>query len=683
MGSAHDAREPCVVLHESVPAHVEAYRHLLEVAGVRTVVTSRAALAADVRDHAPALVIVDAAVSEPDPFQCINVLRGDRKTAHIPVLLVTRGFSDRRLRTHPGLAGGIETLSRPFDVEQFLALIQFFVQHWRYRCVIESLGQQQDTTLVENDKEGLLAIDDEGKICYANAAAERILKARATYLVGKYVESVLDDPAPSLVSQWQDHPVNRVTRGEQILQVDSTTLWRADGEPIRAKYAAIPLKDRAPIHLIFAFRELRESREDRARQSFIDYADSLTGLPLRARSSELLEKIRHKAARKSGFCAVLHVDMDHFSHINEGLGHAIGDRLLTQVAQRLKPLIRRQDCIGRLEGDEFVIGLSALDRIESAGLVARKIVEHLGEVYLVDGHEIHCSASVGIALFPHNGDSVETLLRNAQIAMQRAKQLGRNTHQYFADEMNRSLADRLQVEFELHKAFDLEQLQLSAGQIVDNRSGEVTGWRLGVVWQHPTRGDMPLAAFAPLAEDAGLGATLARWIWGHSLEWLSLARARGVIDEALPVFVPVSPVLVGQEDGREWMLSCLQSTGTAHHQLVLELPESSTLLREPGTLAILREWHGLGFRFLLDGFGSGFVPLQHLATMPLAFVRLSPALLAADGGRHHRLLTGVLQLLDGLGLRILAPDSTHPDQLADLAAGGCHWHVPALRGSVP
>ena len=229
--------KPLVALYDATPKHIDAYRHIFQAMEVDMQAPETAdALYALVQEKAPALILVDSAVTQPDAFQVINSLKADKKTAHIPLLLVTSGLSDKRIKLYPTLAASIEVLPKPFEIEQFFSLVKFFLLQYRYRCMIDAIGDKQNNSLIESDKEGIIALDEEGKICFVNYAAECILRGRATFLVGKYIESMLDEPAPALVSHWQEHPINTVTRSEQILQVDSATLWRADGESTRVKF---------------------------------------------------------------------------------------------------------------------------------------------------------------------------------------------------------------------------------------------------------------------------------------------------------------------------------------------------------------------------------------------------------------------------------------------------------------
>lgn len=670
------ATKPLVILHDVITKHIDAYRHIFQAMDVELLATDNAdTLATIVSEKAPVVILIDAAVTQPDAFQVINSLKAEKKTAHIPVVLVTSGFSDKRIKLYPEIAASIEVLPKPFEIEQFFTLMRFFLQQYRYRCVIEALGGKQTNSLIENDKEGIIALDGDGKICFVNYAAERLLRGRASFLVGKFIESMLDEPAPALVSHWQEHPINTVTRSEQILQVDSATLWRVDGESTRVKFAAIPMRDKGEIKHIFAFRELKDTRESKEKLNQLSHNDIITGLPTRVRLEETLDKILRKSKQRSQFCAVLYLDLDHFRYLNESVGHELGDQMMVQVANRIKQLIRREDALARMEGDEFVVVLSYIERPENAGIVARKLVERLHEPYLLEGHEIYSSCSVGVAVYPQCGDAVAALLKNAEAATQRAKSLGRNTYQYFTAEMNKALAERVQIEFELHKAFEKKQFAVDIQPIVDVATGKVQALSASVNWLHPARGLLEMSEFKGIAEDAGLGADLCRWLWREALAEIRMRQSAGLLSDQVLILLPATPVLLSQEDAASWIINSIKDVGCEPGRIVIELPEAAAMVRERETMDAVLALKRHGFQFALDEFGTGFAPLHMLRKIPFSFVKLSDKIVQgiAQSPTDEAIVDGILYLARQLGLQVIAPGLTEPMQGQFLQQRDCQW----------
>lgn len=677
--------KPLVVLLDATAKHIDAYRHIFQALDVDMAAPENAeSLLQITQDRAPALILVDAAIAQPDAFQVINSLKSDKKTAHIPLVLVTSGFSDRRLKLYPELSASIEVLAKPFEIEQFFSLVKFFLLQYQYRCIIEMIGDKQNNSLIESDKEGIIALDGDGKICFVNYAAECILRGRATFLVGKYIESMLDEPAPALVSHWQEHPINTVTRSEQILQVDSATLWRVDGESTRVKFAAIPMRDKGDIKHIFAFRELKETRESKDKLSNLSHTDNITGLPTRVRLEETIDKILRKSKQRSQHCAVLHLDLDHFRYLNESVGHELGDQMMVQVANRIKQVVRREDALGRMEGDEFVVALSFIEHPENAGIVARKLVERLHEPYLLEGHEIYSSCSVGVAVYPQCGDSVAALLKNAEAATQRAKMLGRNTYQYFTVEMNKALAERVQIEFELHKAFEKKQFTIAIQPVVDILSGKVQALSLSVQWLHTQRGLLDMSEFQGIAEDAGLGAELCRWLWQEGLATVQRHPAfDNLSKESQPkenqastlILLSATPALLSQEDSVAWLINAVKQFGIDACNVVVELPEAAAMVRERETMDAVLALKRHGFQFAIDEFGTGFAPVHMLRKIPFSYVTLSEKMVTgiSESPTDAAIVDGILYLARQLGLQVVAPGVTSVHQAAFLGERGCQW----------
>ncbi|CBL46821.1 Predicted response regulator [gamma proteobacterium HdN1] len=669
---------PLVLVFDAAPKQVEAYRHIFLAMDVEMRAPENAEqLRTQAIETQAAMLLIDAAVSQPDAFQLINSLKADKRIAHIPVVLVTSGFSDRRLKLYPALESAVEILPKPFEIEQFFALIKFYLQQYRYRRIVDQIGDKSEGSIIESDTEALLALDAEGKILFANYAAECILRGRSRFLVGKYMESMLDEPVPALVSHWQEHPIKTVTGKEQILQIDSATLWRADGEPIHAKFAAIPLFEQEEIRHVIAFRETKETRESKEKIASLSHSDTITGLPTRVRFQELMDKLLQKARQRNHYCAILHVDLDHFRNLNESLGHEIGDQLLVQVTARIKQLIRREDVVGRMESDEFVIAMGYIEQPENAGLVARKLVDRLREPYLLRGHEIYSSASVGIAIFPQSGDSVDVLIKNAKTATHRAKVLGRSTYQYFTVEMNKELAYRLRTEFELRKALEKQELLVSLRPVVDVAKGRVMAYTVALQWPHAKRGLLEAAEFASVAEDAGLSADLCKWQWQKGL---SLARQQQVKDnEPHVLIISASQAFLSQEDIVPWLIQAVKDAHIDPARIVVALAEGVTMTREQATVETLLTLRKQGFEFAIDEFGTGFASLQMLRRIPFSAVVLSDALVSGLGNQRTEdaIVDGILYLAKQLGLQVLAPGVSNEQQAAFLQLRGACWQSGA------
>jgi|GEM_PF-337776 len=366
-------------------------------------------------------------------------------------------------------------------------------------------------------------------------------------------------------------------------------------------------------HYIGVFSDITESKQAQRDVERLAYYDTLTGLANRRLFEDRLERGIARARRSSQPLAVLFIDLDRFKPINDSLGHKAGDRLLIQVGERLRDCTRASDTAARLGGDEFAIVIENSGAPQATHL-AEKIVTRLGHPFHLEGHEVFIGASVGISLYPEDGADADALSKHADVAMYRAKHLGRNTFQFFAPEMTAGAEERLQMESELRHAIERGELRLYYQPQVDLREGRIVGAEALVRWEHPERGLIPPDHFIPLAEESGLITPLGEWVMQEA------CRQRRLWQEMAPeefrVAVNLSP---RQFHGNvvEMVQQALDTTGVPAHQMGLELTESM-LMHDPETVRrILAELHELGVELAIDDFGTGYSSLAYLKRFPI------------------------------------------------------------------
>ncbi|MFZ5603062.1 MAG: GGDEF domain-containing response regulator, partial [Pseudomonadota bacterium] len=313
---------PLIIIADNQDANIAYYSELVQASGARALATAEGGNVLNlVASHQPALLILDSALNDPDSYQVLNLLKSDSRTLHIPVLFITGNLSERKMCLHQELFRVVDVLAKPVAERVLQHRVKIYLQLQQYRNQIMAMGSENKKSLVENREEGVLALDRQGQILYANAAAERLLKAPVLDLAGNYLETILEEACSGVRSRWKDHPIAKVTRTEQILQVDKAMLWRADGESISVKFAAIPVNTLPEIALLFAFRQLKDTRESKDKIAKLSHVDHLTNLPLRAPIEEHIDRCVLKAGISGFYFAVLYVDLDHFRYINESLGH--------------------------------------------------------------------------------------------------------------------------------------------------------------------------------------------------------------------------------------------------------------------------------------------------------------------------------------------------------------------------
>jgi diguanylate cyclase (GGDEF)-like protein len=410
--------------------------------------------------------------------------------------------------------------------------------------------------------------------------------------------------------------------------------------------------------------DITERKDAEARISHLARYDELTELPNRV---NFRDEIGHLLATRHGVeqrSALLFVDLDQFKQVNDTLGHPCGDQLLCAVAERLREMLRPEDFVARFGGDEFVVFQQNINSHEDAAGLARRIVDRLSERYKIDNHLVEIGASVGIAMTAP-GVSADTLLKNADMALYRAKADGRGTFCFFRDEMAQTVEARRILELDLRKALANEEFELFYQPLINLKSGKVTTCEALLRWNHPVRGTVSPVDIIPVAEDMGLIVDLGRWILRKAcmecMKW----------PEAVSVAVNFSPQQFHQRDVLSEVRYALEVSGLPAHRLEIEITESSLLHNTQLTHDVLSQLRTLGVRISLDDFGTGYSSLSYLHNFPLQKVKIDRSFLEGiDSDRPLTLLRGVARLSADLGMSVVVEGIETNDQLELISADG-------------
>jgi len=416
---------------------------------------------------------------------------------------------------------------------------------------------------------------------------------------------------------------------------------------------------------VVLLEDITERRNAEARISHLARYDELTALPNRVNFRDEIERllaISHDAARLS---ALLFVDLDQFKQVNDTLGHPCGDELLCAVADRLRDMLRPEDFVARFGGDEFVVFQQNIKSDEDAAGLARRIVDRLSERYEIDNHLVEIGASVGIAMTTPPGISADTLLKNADMALYRAKADGRGTYCFFREEMALTVEARRILELDLRKALANEEFELFYQPLVNLKSGRISTCEALLRWNHPVRGTVSPIDIIPVAEDMGLIIDLGRWILRkacmEAMKW----------PEAVSVAVNFSPQQFHQRDVLSEVRYALEVSGLPAHRLEIEITESSLLRNTQWTHDALSQLHAAGVRISLDDFGTGYSSLSYLHNFPLQKVKIDRSFLEGiDSDRPLTLLRGVARLSADLGMAVVVEGIETNEQLELISADG-------------
>ncbi len=424
--------------------------------------------------------------------------------------------------------------------------------------------------------------------------------------------------------------------------------------------------------------EIADRRQAETRAQHLADHDALTGLPNRRLLEDRLTQVLAASQRNRKQTAVMFVDLDRFKNINDTLGHAAGDVVLKEVAERLMKQLRVVDTVCRMGGDEFVVILPEIKRASDAANVAAKILETIAQPFVAAERELHITTSIGISVFPDDGRDAESLIRNSDAAMYHAKGTGRANYQFFTEQMNQVASRRLVIENDLRRAVHNGEMRVYYQPVIDAASGRAASHEALMRWQHPAHGVLGPDEFLQVAEDTGLILPLGEWILGEACRW-AVAQGAG----ALPVSVNLSERQFNDPKLAELVARVLGSTGLAPQRLELEIAESVAMQQPDIALAVLRKLKGLGVRLALDDFGIGLSGVAHLGRVTVDLIKIDRSLIAAapsDTGRHP-VVPAIVGLGHALGLKVVAKGVETEAQKAMLLACGCDYLQGFLTGS--
>jgi diguanylate cyclase (GGDEF)-like protein len=431
----------------------------------------------------------------------------------------------------------------------------------------------------------------------------------------------------------------------------------------------------ANAHLVIAAIEARKLTEQvQMAQTELDHLahhDVLTDLPNRLLLNDRLAQAIAQAHRQGRQLAVMFMDLDRFKHINDSLGHAVGDQLLQSVAQRLVGCVRHSDTVSRQGGDEFVLLLSNMEHAEDAALAAQKMLTALVPPHHIDQHDLHIGVSIGISIYPDDGEDGQTLLKNADTAMYHAKESGRNTYKFFEQEMNARAVRRQSIEASMRRALERQEFVLHYQPKINLRSGAIVGIEALVRWQHPQRGLLEPAQFVPIAEESGLILPIGRWVLREACR-----QARAWQDAGLPpitVAVNTSALEFRAKDFLENLRAILAETRLESCYLELELTESVLMRDVVATDSVLHALAALGVKLAVDDFGTGYSSLSYLRQFPITTLKIDQSFVnqITSNPDDATIVSAVISMGKSLKHRVIAEGIETAEQVAFLLAQYC------------
>jgi diguanylate cyclase (GGDEF)-like protein/PAS domain S-box-containing protein len=532
---------------------------------------------------------------------------------------------------------------------------------------------QSDQVILNSIEDAVLSADISGNVTYLNLAAETMTGWPCKEAAGRPIAEifqVLDATSREITPT----PLQMADGKNQTVHLPQyCILIRRNGVEIPIEHSVSPIRDNRGdvVGALTVVRDLTVARAMTLQIAHLAQHDGLTGLPNRMLLNDRIKQAIALASRHMKKLAVLFLDLDGFKHINDSLGHQIGDKLLQSIAKRLVDCLRAPDTISRQGGDEFLVLLSEMDQSDEAATMARRILESVAVAHSIGPHTLHVTTSIGLSVYPDDGLDAETLIKNADIAMYQAKENGRQTYEFFTPAMNARAVERQSIEESLRHALDRQEFTLHYQPQVNLKSGEITGAEALIRWTHPIRGLLPPDKFIPIAEDCGLILPISNWVLGEACK-----QARAWADAGLPLTtmaVNISAREFRSEHFLERVLAVLEDTGLDPKCLELELTESALMKRAEHAESILKTLRERGVQIAVDDFGTGYSSLSYLTKFSVDTIKIDQSFVRkiATSPSEATIVTAVISMGRSLKMRVVAEGVETQEELAFLQANQC------------
>jgi len=604
--------------------------------------TFAAVLAAAGRPSAPAVVVI-----------------GDAADEQACQAAVSRGAQDYLLEGHLDRYDFARALRQIEERET--AARGVFMEKERAQVTLNAIG------------DGVLSTDLSGRVTYLNATAERMTGWPSLEALGQPIKRVFH-VVDTETQRPSGSPLDFATQLDLPVGFRTNrSLIRRDGHEIAVELSSAAIHDRDGwiTGAVIVVHDVSGARAMALELSHLAQHDVLTGLPNRMLFEDRLAQAVLIAKRGQGHLAVLFLDLDGFKRINDSLGHAIGDRLIQSVAERLLGCVRKSDTVSRQGGDEFVILLPAIAKVEDAALCATKIIEAVKAPHAIGEHSLRVNVSVGISTYPDSGGDAEALMKNADTAMYHAKGHGRDHYRFFKRDMNLLAVERQYLEGQLRTAIDGGELLLHYQPQIDLTTGAISSVEALVRWQQPVRGLLLPAQFLPIAEESGMIIPIGRWVLEEACR-----QTKAWLDAGLPA-VPVAVNISSAEFRSDRFLAnvraALEHNRLDPRYLELELTEGVLMHHAESSAHALRELKALGVRVAVDDFGTGYSSLSYLTRFPIDALKLDQSFVQDIGVNADDAIVvkAVINMGRSLKHRVIAEGVETPEQLAFLRGLNC------------
>lgn len=664
---------PLVLVIDDDPGIRHLTRDILEEGGftVEEAADGAAGLTAFERVK-PDIVLLDVVMVGMDGFTVCSKLRTLPGGKHTPVLMAT-GLDDVASINRAYEVGATDFITKPINWVILAHRIRYMLRASQASDALRKT-EEKNRALLNAIPDLMFHMSGDGTILDFKAAKDFDTSIPPDEVRGRKIYDLLPEEAVQSAIQHLERTLQ--TGESQIFEYQ----FHLNGT-VRFHEARIVISGKDQILAIV--RDITEHKRAEEQINYLAYNDTLTDLPNRHSFKNFLSQALAHVQRHNRPLATLHLGLDRFKHINETLGHNLGDLLLKAVAERLVHGVRRSDIIARLntdglatavarlEGDEFTILLTEVTDVQDAAKVAQRILEIFSYPFMLDIHEVFITASIGIAVFPFDGEDADTLLKNANAAMHHAKNQGRNNYQFYTQSMNSTAVEKLLLENNLRRALDRHQFLVYYQPQLDIHTGNITGMEALIRWQHPEKGLVAPGAFISLAEETGLIVPIGEWVLRTACAQNRAWQAAGF--SPIQVSVNLSSSQFRQETLIKTISEVLHDTGLEPRYLVLELTESNLMKDAEATITMLHELKSMGLQLAIDDFGTGYSSLNYLKRFPLDTLKVDRSFVknVTSDPDNAAITKAIIVLAHSLNLEVIAEGVETEKELVFLSSQNC------------
>ncbi|UMZ11650.1 EAL domain-containing protein [Pseudomonas sp. MPFS] len=664
-----------LLIVDDYPENLLSMRALLQRQDWRVMTAASGIEALDLLlQHEIDLVLLDVQMPGMDGFEVARLMRGSQRTRLTPIIFLTANEQSQDAVIKGYANGAVDYLFKPFDPQILKPKVQALLEHQRNRRALQHLSHDLEVarafnaSVLDNAAEGILVVDEEGRIRFANPAVSRLLNAQVKELEGSAFLDYLQKPH---IPDWPACELYASYRRGETFRLHDALLRTVPGQQISVALSCAPLPSDQKA-MVVTLLDMSEVRHLHQQLEYQAVTDPLTGLLNRRGFQKTVDSILVRGERPGKSLVLLYLDLDGFKRVNDSLGHDAGDRVLRWVSEQMKDCLHSFDIIGRMGGDEFT-ALLELGFPEQAAKVAERLIERLSINQQIDGLEVALGASIGIAIYPDCGSNLDGLLRSADIAMYEAKRAGRQQYRYYDHEMNGRARSRLMLEESVRSAVERKEFTLVYQPQVAIADGRLRGFEALLRWRHPSVGDVPPGLFLPLLEEARLISLLGSWIYQQGAaqrkDWEQVFSPDLVLGISLSATQFSMPNLAAE------LRQVLIRNGLQPRQLEVEVTEAALTQNLDETRKQLQQLHHLGVRVALDDFGSGGCCLAYLRDLQLDTLKLDRHLIARllTSPRDAAIARSVIDLCRQFGLLVIAEGVETHEQYQWLKDAGCEY----------